>query len=395
MKKTLIAILTSVMTLTMVSASASSNDWQSKYPWAVDAVNYCTGNAILQGDEYGDLMLGKSMTRAQMAKMICVTFGLDAKSAMPFADVSKDSWEYPYVATIADYVAVDGKYYDPSGLAKREDYIVTIMKVLGIGTSDVSILNEFADVTKISSESKGYIAAAVKEGIINGSDGNIKPRTSITRAEACVILHRAQAKKSGNAPKDNNKQDVTAPETTVNTPSKSESGYTENSYDTTIIGTAKITVEQAKAWARDRGGSEKYINVADTYWYYGELMGIRPEILYAQAGWETNFGKYTGVVTPEMNNWAGIKVYGRNDDARDAHETFATPEEGARGHFNHMSAYIGLAPVGEPHARYHSVKSLAWAGTVRTLEELGGKWCPDPEYGFKILKNCLIPMSSY
>ena len=391
MKKILITIFASVMTLTTINASAVSSDWQNKYPWAVEAVNYCTGNAILQGDEYGDLMLGRSMTRAQMAKMISVTFGLKAKDNMPFVDVEKGNWEYPYIATIADYVAAKGNSYDPSGLAKREDYVVTIMKVLGISAADISVLDGFSDVAKISPDCKGYIAAAVREGIINGSDGNIKPRTSITRAEACVILYRAQMKKAGNVPADNNK-----PETNTNPPlTDNESGYTENSYDTTIIGTPKVTVEQAKAWAKDRGGSEKYINVADTYWYYGKLMGIRPEILYAQAGWETNFGKYTGVVTPEMNNWAGIKVYGRNDDARDAHETFATPEEGARGHFNHMSAYIGLAPIGEPHARYYSVKSLAWAGTVKTLEELGGKWCPDKEYGFKILNNCLIPMSKY
>ena len=391
MKKIIITGFVLLMTLTTVVATAIGSDWQSKYPWAVEAVNYCTGNAILQGDEYGDLMLGRGMTRAQMAKMISVTFGLKAKDEMPFTDVEKNNWEYPYIATISDYVVVDGNYYDPSGLAKREDYIVTIMKVLGAKPADTDILSEFSDVAKISSDCKGYVAAAVKEGIINGSNGNIKPRTSITRAEACVILYRAQAKKEGNVPADNNQTNVNAG-TDVN---GDEIGYTQNSYDTTIIGSPKITVEQAKAWAKDRGGSEKYINVADAYWYYGELMGIRPEILYAQAGWETNFGKYTGVVTEDMNNWAGIKVYGRNDDAKDAHETFATPEEGARGHFNHMSAYIGVEPVGEPHARYHSVKSLAWAGTVKTLEELGGKWCPDEEYGFKILTNCLIPMSNY
>ena len=238
---------------------------------------------------------------------------------------------------------------------------------------------EFADVTKVSPQCKGYVAAAVKEGIITGSEGNLKPRTSITRAEACVILHRAFNKVG----------------TLGKTEEKDEVGYNEKSIDTTIRGKAKLTVEQAKAWAKEKGGTAKYIKVADAYWYYGEQMGIRPEILYAQAGWETNYGKYTGVVSEDMNHWAGIKVYGRNDDEKDAHETFVTPEEGARAHFNHMSAYIGVEPFGVPHQRYYSVKSLAWAGTVRTLEELGGKWCPDTEYGIKILNNCLIPMSKY
>ncbi len=387
MKKIFLSI-TAILMMFALTATASS-DWQSKYPWAVEAVNFCTANGIMQGDEYGDLMLGSKMTRGQMAKLISVTFGLTQSDDMPYSDVSKNSWEYPYISAISDYASPDGNYYDPSGSAKREDFIVIIMRVMGIKEADEEILMDFADVSKISPECKGLVASAVKQGIINGSDGNIKPRTSITRAEACVILYRAQSKLPNSKP-----NDTTTPPTTP--PSQSgDSGYTEDSYDTTIIGKAKITVGQAQAWAKDRGGSEKYINIAPTYWYYGELMGIRPEILYAQAGWETNYGKYTGVVSEDMNNWAGIKVYGRNDDAKDAHETFATPEEGARGHFNHMSAYIGVDPVGEPHDRYYSVKSLSWAGSVKTLEQLGGKWCPDTEYGIKILQNCLIPMSNY
>ena len=117
--------------------------------------------------------------------------------------------------------------------------------------------------------------------------------------------------------------------------------------------------------------------------------------MYAQAALETAYGRYTGVVSEDMNNWAGIKVKDRNDDAKEAHETFATPEDGARAHFNHMCAYVGLEPIGTPHGRYYSVKSISWAGTVRTLEELSGKWCPDPNYANKILKSCLEPMSKY
>ena len=38
-----------------------------------------------------------------------------------------------------------------------------------------------------------------------------------------------------------------------------------------------------------------------------------------------------------------------------------------------MAAYVGLAPVGEPHDRYYVVKSIAWAGTVKYVEQLGGR----------------------
>ena len=50
-----------------------------------------------------------------------------------------------------------------------------------------------------------------------------------------------------------------------------------------------------------------------------------------------------------------------------------------------MAAYVGLAPVGESHDRYYVVKSIAWAGTVKYVEQLGGRWCPDINYGYDIM----------
>ena len=53
---------------------------------------------------------------------------------------------------------------------------------------------------------------------------------------------------------------------------------------------------------------------------------------------------------------------------------------------------MGIEPVGEPHGRYTSVKSLTWAGTVEPVEQLGGKWCPDKTYGFSIIDDYLVYM---
>ncbi len=63
-------------------------------------------------------------------------------------------------------------------------------------------------------------------------------------------------------------------------------------------------------------------------------MGINPEILYAQAAKETNYGRYTGQVKQEMNNWAGIKILEPigGDNTYD-HEIFETPRRGSKGTF--------------------------------------------------------------
>ncbi len=159
---------------------------------------------------------------------------------------------------------------------------------------------------------------------------------------------------------------------------------------TPILGTPQATLYQAREWARDRDAHQRFIDIAETYWEIGQAIGIRPEVAYAQSAKETAFGRYGGVVSPTMNNWAGIKIRqgGANEDIN-AHESFATPEDGVRAHFNHLAAYTGLEPIGRPHRRYYTVKSLSWAGTIRAVEELGAKWAPNPDYGASIVRDYL------
>ncbi len=154
---------------------------------------------------------------------------------------------------------------------------------------------------------------------------------------------------------------------------------------TPIIGSATVTAARAQQWAASNRADQRFIDIAPLYWDYGSRTGMRPEVLYAQAAHETGFGRYSGQVPPAYNNWAGIKTAIANGNTPEDHQQFATPEDGVRAHFNHMSAYIGLPPLGEPHPRYHNVARLFWAGTVETVEELSGKWAPSLTYHEKIV----------
>lgn len=166
-----------------------------------------------------------------------------------------------------------------------------------------------------------------------------------------------------------------------------------SAHGTPLLGKPLATVAQAQEWARSRGAHQRFIDAAPLYWRMGEETGIRGDILFCQSAKETAFGRYGGVVPPEFNNFAGIKTLagGANEDP-DAHERFGTPEEGVRAHMTHMMAYTGLLPSWTPHPRYYVVKSLPWAGTIRTVEELGGKWAPNPDYGASVVRDYLTPM---
>ena len=362
-------IIIGLLLCSCVSASASAQD----FAWAADAVEYCRENEILHGMENGDLALGDNITNEQTAKILVSTFMPD-KEGSAETDISGERWSYPYITVFNDYTKNKITNKNVTDFSTREEFVAAL--VLSSGLNEGNIRNKnilsynYKDSENVGKEYEKLMCIAVERGYMKGSDGNLNPKENITRAEACSLIYRViRATKKGETLELGVIQSYT--------PLKSES---------------KVSKEQAVAWAKKSNASDMFIEAAEYYWKYGELTGICPEILYAQSAKETKFGNYGGNVIPEQNNFAGIKVAGATGDTTYDHESFATIEDGVRGHFNHMMAYTGGEPIGEPHQRYYSTSKMPWAGTVKTLEELGGKWCPDLYYGYSILHDYIEPM---
>lgn len=379
MKKLISVTLTTAMLL----SSIHTVSFADKFDWAKEAVDFCVERKILSGMEDGDLNLGGTLTREQMAKIMCDAFGFDSVEddgkMSVFSDVPEDRWSYKYINAIYPYMFA-GKgttTINPADTVTREEFAATLILAYGLKESNVRhkaiIDDNFKDYKKVSDKYKILLSIAVERGLMSGADGELNPKGMLNRAEACSLMYRAVSVKEG---------------TLTITPDML--GVIQS--QTSLMGKPQVLVDDAKKWAKSRGATDAFVDAADIYWKYGEIFGIRPEVLYAQSAKETGYGKYGGAVLPEQNNFAGIKVFGATGDRTEDHETFATQDDGVRGHFNHMSAYIGIDPVGEPHGRYNSVKSLPWAGTVKTVEGLGGKWCPDIYYGFSVLHNYIEPM---
>ena len=391
MRKFIAALASVSLLCAQTAACAYAND--NDYSWAETEIEYCRTNGIMTGDENGNLNPGGTLTRAQMAKMLVEGFELDkedtassqpAPSEIPmqnsFSDVSQDMWYYSYAETLREYMTQPGDRFNGDEIVTREEFASTLVRASGLTEGNIRnsgmLEVNFKDSDEVSSKYRTLMTIAVERAYFRGSDGYLRPQDNLTRAEVCALLYRVIESNKGNI-----------------TLTWEDLGI-EQTY-TPLLGEAQISLESAKAWAAAKGAAELFINAADYYWQYGELTGIRPEILYAQAAKETGYGKYGGAVTPDMNNFAGIKKYGATGDEKDDHESFATQEDGVRAHFNHMSAYIGLEPIGEVHGRYNSVKSLSWAGTIKSVEALGGRWCPDLYYGYSIVRNYLNNMSNY
>lgn len=358
MKKLVSMVLAAACIAASVPATAASSSFEKAvkpYEWARKSVEYCFENGIMTGDEYGDLNLGGNLTRAQMARIFTDTFALESKSGDDFKDVKKTDWFYKYSLSIKDSMPKKYENFNGGEYVTREEFAATLVKASGKKAADSYTLTKynFTDAAEVDDAYKNFVETAVAELYLRGDNKKILPKNLLTRAEAAAFLYR-----------------VIKPDENM----------------TSITGDAQVTVDEAVAWAKSKGASERFIEAAPIYWHYGEVTGIRPEVMYAQSGKETAYGNYGGAVLPEMNNWAGIKIKNPEGDRTEDHETFATPDDGVRAHFNHMCAYVGIEPTGEPHDRYYVVMSIAWAGTIKYVEQLGGRWCPDTNYGYDILK---------
>lgn len=356
------------------------NDLAGSYDWAQEAVSVLAEQGAVSGIEDNVFSPKSPVTKEQLAKMLVLTLEIeqDTPTTQTYIDVPSARWSFHYVEAAKDFfvknVSLPINQFAPEQNCTREEVAAALVSALGLDTASVNstaALAAFSDSAEISPDLTAQMALAVEKGILQGSDSLLRPKAAVSRAEAAVFLHRAVQIQNGMVPS-----------------AQPSSGQTP------ISGSSTVTLAQAKSWATARGAHERFIAIADTYWKYGEKTGIRPEVLYAQAAKETNYGKYTGNVVPEQNNWAGIKTKNADGDKTEDHETFATPEDGVRAHFNHMAAYLGKSPSGKTHDRYEVVMTAAWAGSIEYAEELGGRWAPNPTYGYDLVEKYLVPMQN-
>lgn len=166
-----------------------------------------------------------------------------------------------------------------------------------------------------------------------------------------------------------------------------------NALGTFITGTPRTTFENAQLWAAHRRATPEFVDLAPLFWQIAPARGgVRADIAYAQSAKETGYGRFGGVIDATFKNPCGMKITagGSNSDPN-AHQRFASWEEGVTACIDHLALYAGAA--GYPRADSPDPRHFAFLlGTARTVEELSGKWAPSPDYGYSIVRDYLNPM---
>jgi hypothetical protein len=168
--------------------------------------------------------------------------------------------------------------------------------------------------------------------------------------------------------------------------------YRSRGIETAIEGRSFTDMATARRWARNRSASTRFVYNAQLYWELAPPRGIRPEVAYAQSGKETGYGNFGGVIDASFNNPCGLKTTqgGGNEDPN-AHMRFVNWRQGVTACIDHLALYAG-AP-GYPRAVTPDPRHFPSVyGTAPTVERLGGRWAPAPDYGTSIVRDLLNPL---
>jgi len=103
---------------------------------------------------------------------------------------------------------------------------------------------------------------------------------------------------------------------------------------TEIMGKALLLPGQLKKALKGQNPGAA-ASIVDTYYKICEIYGIKADLAFLQAVHETNWFKFTGIVKPEQNNFAGLGAIDENNPGL----SFPTVEAGIKAHIQHLYAY--------------------------------------------------------
>lgn len=161
--------------------------------WAKETIELVAAQQMISGYEDETIRPDNTITRAEFMKILVnyLAQGEESKGE-GFTDIS-GHWAEKDLIIAKDKGWIKG--YDgkaaPDNKITREEMITILMRISkeDIKKKEVT-MEDFTDYSEVSKWSKESITKAIREGIIQGDNNNIKPKSNATRAEAITIIYR-------------------------------------------------------------------------------------------------------------------------------------------------------------------------------------------------------------
>ncbi|SEU00809.1 S-layer homology domain-containing protein [Paenibacillus sp. NFR01] len=170
--------------------------------WSRADVADLASRLVIQGASANRFEPDRSISRAEFVTVLLRGLGLygstQSTASLP-TDVSASAWYAGGVQTaesrglIGGYA--DGSFKPGASISRAEAMVVLNRAAALLGQSRTpadpqAVLSAFGDAGKVGAWAKEAVAAAVGQGWIKGSGGELKPGATLTRAEAAAMIRR-------------------------------------------------------------------------------------------------------------------------------------------------------------------------------------------------------------
>ena len=189
-----------------VVLSVTNNYWSSQfsdlgnYAWAQGSVEFLYNSGVVNGVSPNRYSPASPIKRGDFTLMVCRALGFDTTNKnASFPDVSASDYYAGAVATAKSLGIVTGDdtgRFRPENSINRQDAMLMLyraMKQAGyeLPVGSFNVLKKFSDYAQVDRYAESAVASLVEVGVVQGSGQNLKPKSSITRAEMAVVIHRA------------------------------------------------------------------------------------------------------------------------------------------------------------------------------------------------------------
>ncbi len=166
--------------------------------YAYEAIKTMKTYGIISGYPDGTFRPNNTVNRVEFATMMvkALKLQINPNATSSFSDMNTETWAIPYVEAaknfLTGYTTSTGYAFKPYQASVREDMAVALIKALNKSTDTEAVLALYADQNSISSNLRGFVAAAINNNLMVGETiGTQKyfyPQRSLTRAEAASLL---------------------------------------------------------------------------------------------------------------------------------------------------------------------------------------------------------------
>ena len=180
------------MAALMLTSTVSAAFTDTQTHWASASIDRWNSYGVVTGGGDGKFYPNQSITRGQMAVILCAVCGWQEMAENTFTDLKGDEWYAPYVlkANAAGAMAGSDNKIRPTAPITRQEAAVMLYKALFMEPAQGG--KTFADQGEIASWALNQVTSMAASGCITGTpDGRFLPKGYITRAETVTILNKA------------------------------------------------------------------------------------------------------------------------------------------------------------------------------------------------------------